>query len=149
MDQTQVSSFVPMNFPPHAWAGYWGPWIENWWIKNFSQRWFQRANGTKLHDIFGPFIPIFVPWVDLAVRQKAYPKGMVDMLKSKMRPNVLYITVSQHDLGVFKGAKGSNFPQLHNLFVLSSGGYGHVALPLLKQPEKPLVEAPSFGQSRP
>eukprot|EP00438_Fugacium_kawagutii_P033814 Skav235823 [mRNA] locus=scaffold1931:25853:27147:- [translate_table: standard] len=68
---------------------------------------------------------------------------MVDMLQSKMRPNVLYITVSQHDLGVYKGAKGSTFPQMRNLFVLSSGGYGHVALPLLKQPEKPLVEAPS------
>eukprot|EP00435_Cladocopium_sp_Y103_P051704 s1805_g16.t1 len=139
-----ITSFVPMDFPAHHWAGYNGPWIENYWIKNFTSKWFQRAEGTRLRDIFGPFIPIFVPWVDLAVIKRAYPEGMIDMLKRKMRKTVLYVTVSQHDLGVFGGAKLSTFPQsdMPNLFVFSAGGFGHVPVPLLKQPEPPLPNIP-------
>ncbi|CAL1133206.1 unnamed protein product [Cladocopium goreaui] len=139
-----ISSFVSMDFPAHHWAGYTGPWIENYWIKNFTSKWFQRAEGTRLRDVFGPFIPIFVPWVDLAVRERAYPAGMIDMLKQKMRKTVLYVTVSQHDLGVFGGAKMSTFPQsdMPNLFVFSAGGFGHIPVPLLKQPETPLPDIP-------
>eukprot|EP00438_Fugacium_kawagutii_P036597 Skav217807 [mRNA] locus=scaffold889:12292:13224:+ [translate_table: standard] len=130
-----------MDLPPHAWSGYAGPWIENHWIQNFSQRWFHRATGTKLRDIFGPFIPIFVPWVDLAVKNRGYPPGMMEMLQRGMRPDVLYVTVSQHDLGIFGGVEPP-IPHMANLLVFSAGGNGHVPIPLLKESQQPLPLIP-------
>ena len=103
------------------------------------------------------------------------------LLKTEMRKDVLYITVSQHDLGIFNGAKqgpqetahfaeenvkkdgqnrfgldirhissllsvlrNSRIPRADfaNMLVLSAGGYGHVPVPLLKQPEQPLKHYP-------
>eukprot|EP00435_Cladocopium_sp_Y103_P027323 s2255_g6.t1 len=136
-----VTKFVSMDLPPHAWSGYAGPWIENHWIQNFSQRWFHRAKGTKLRDIFGPFIPIFVPWVDLVVKNRGYPLGMMEMLRRGMRPDVLYVTVSQHDLGIF-GSVEPSIPQMANLLVFSAGGNGHVPVPLLKEVKQPLPHIP-------
>jgi hypothetical protein len=47
------------------------------------------------------------------------------------------VTVSQNDWGIV----GENeFPQWPNILVLSAGGYGHVPVPLLKQPEPLLVD---------
>ncbi|CAE7204931.1 unnamed protein product [Symbiodinium natans] len=141
-----LSYFFPANFPAHVWAGYSGPWIENHWIRNFSQRWRDRPSGSKLRDIFGPFIPIFAPFVDMAVRSHGYPAGMMEMLKKMMRKDVLYVAVSQHDLGIFKSNRNSRVTQteLPNLLIFSAGGYGHVPIPLLKQPEQLLAERP-FG----
>ena len=125
----------------HRWSGYEGPWIENYWIR-FSQRWFQRSQGVRLKDLFGPFIPIFVPWVDL-VLQGGYPYGMMEKLRRWMRRTVLYITVSQHDLGIFSSVEPPLLQaDMPNLLVLSSGGNGHVPLPLLKQLEQPLAPRP-------
>lgn len=139
-----LSHFFAPNFQPHVWAGYSGPWVENHWIWNFSQRWRSRPEGTKLRDIFGPFIPIFAPFVDLVVRQKGYPMGMMEILNKTMRKDVLYITVSQHDLGLFKSARNNRMTQaqMPNLLVLSAGGNGHVPIPLLKKPEKRLMGLP-------
>jgi len=140
-----VSKFVPMDWKPHNWAGYGGPWIENHWI-NVGKRYLaQRHKGTKLSDVFGPFIPIFVPWVDMAVKSKGYPGGLVKMLTESMRRNVLYITVSQHDSGIFEAVRNLKINRekdMPNLLVLSSGGNGHVPLPLLKQPEEAFPPTP-------
>ncbi|CAK9084216.1 unnamed protein product [Durusdinium trenchii] len=123
-----LSHFFAPNFQPHVWAGYSGPWVENHWIWNFSQRWRSRPEGTKLRDIFGPFIPIFAPFVDLVVRQKGYPMGMMEILNKTMRKDVLNNRMTQ--------------AQMPNLLVLSAGGNGHVPIPLLKKPEKRLMGLP-------
>ena len=57
--------------------------------------------GQTLSTFFGPFIPIFLPWVDRWVQGPwKYPPGMIRAVQSLMRKNVAYITVSQNDEGL-------------------------------------------------
>jgi hypothetical protein len=63
---------------------------------------------------------------------------MFAALRSAIRPGVPYITLVQHDEGLdSREQTDARLDYLHvpNLLVLSAGGYGHVAVPLLKQPE--------------
>ena len=109
---------------------------------------------TRLRDVFGPFIPIFVPFTDLwdPNGRRALPQGLMPTLLEALRPTVPYITVVQHDLGMclatceFRedcdgGGGSANRSELYrlpsNVLVLSAGGFGHVPIPLLKQPETP------------
>jgi len=120
----------------HCAAGYCGPWIENHWIHYFSRLWNERAPGTKLQDIFGPYIPILIPWVDTWVNSGYhFPGGMPEELKEILRPNALYITVAQNDEGLLARVR---YPMkdIPNVLVLSAGGYGHVPIPLLMANEK-------------
>jgi len=121
----------------HTAAGYRGPWIENVWISTFHQKWKQaRKNGQRLSDVFGPFVPLLVNWVDLFVNANPtrfrYPTNFVRDLQKVLRQDVLYVTVSQNDEGIL-GSQRENL-HLDNILVLSAGGYGHVPIPLLKQP---------------
>jgi len=123
----------------HCAAGYCGPWVENHWINYFGKLWANRKPGTQLHDIFGPYIPILVPWVDTWVNSGYhFPDGMIDAWKAKLRPNVAYITVAQNDEGLLARAS-LKMKDIPNVLVLSGGGYGHVPVPLLKASEN-LVE---------
>ena len=45
----------------HSYSSYSGPWVENVWINQFETQ-YDESDGTCARDIFGPFIPIFVPW---------------------------------------------------------------------------------------
>jgi hypothetical protein len=58
---------------------------------------------------------------------------MVQDLNTLIRPNVLYLAVSQSDNGPIDYDKGGfDLGPVHgNILVLSSGGYGHVPLPLV------------------
>jgi hypothetical protein len=97
--------------------------------------------------VFGPYIPILLPFVDLWVTGGVttvpqtngwkYPAGFVSTLLRVLRPNVPYITVSQNDEGLV-GHDEFKMSQIPNVLVLSAGGYGHVPVPLLKQAEVPL-----------
>jgi len=124
----------------HRKYGYEGPWIENRWISHFQQE--LESNNYSLPDVFGPYIPIFIPWTDLWVNltgKNTYPKDLVVAMKDLLREDVLYITVSQNADG-FVG-RCSEFSDLQSKFqitVLSAGGYGHVPIPLLMQPEIPV-----------
>jgi hypothetical protein len=60
---------------------------------------------------------------------------LVDTLKSILRPNVPYITISQNDEGIVGKYEFNSTTEIPNLFVLSAGGYGNVPIPLLKQEE--------------
>jgi hypothetical protein len=132
---------------PHTGINYNGPWIENYWISNFEPLFDDPPITTDdddknddnndnttacLSTYFGPFIPIFVPFVDhfcaMGFDNRIYPPGLMDTLLSQLRPNVPYIAVSQNDLGLYL-----NQLKLPNLLVLSAGGYGHIPIPLLKQ----------------
>lgn len=124
------------GLPTHRYRGYGGPWIENLWIERFS---------PLPQEAFGAFVPIFVQWVDYYHVQKYHrakaPSLRLGLIKlsSLMRPDIPYITVSQHDHGILNPILKREDKQaalrLTNLLVLSSGGNGHVPIPLLKQPE--------------
>ena len=131
------------NHKPHRAVGYRGPWIENRWISHFQQE-LESKNYSDISDVFGPYIPIFIPWTDIWVKNRhTYPKDLVSAMKDLLRENVLYITINQNADG-FVG-RCTEFNDLQSKFsitVLSAGGYGHVPIPLLKQPEKTLQKIP-------
>lgn len=104
------------HIPPHEYAGYSGPWVENIWIKNFEH---------LPVEAFGGMIPLFFNWVDGQLKDQM--NMMISVLTPVIRPNVLYVTVSQSDESIHK------LMILHpNILVLSAGGFGHVPLPLIK-----------------
>jgi hypothetical protein len=112
--------------PVHEYAGYEGPWIENRFIHHFSK--------LPLSSFRG-FIPIFMQFIDTEIREGL--RNMNAVLNDVLRPNVLYLAVSQGDAGL--GMIGNNHP---NILVLSAGGYGHISIPLIKGelPVAPLPE---------
>jgi hypothetical protein len=124
------------NHTFHSATGFSGPWIENQFITHFETLYDSQHETSCIHQHFGPYIPIFLPWVDHLIQNKYYyPDGMVETLLSVLRPNVPYITVSQNARGL-KGKAGISIRKsIPNLLVLSAGGHGHVPIPLLKQDE--------------
>jgi hypothetical protein len=108
--------------PPHQYGGYNGPWIENVFIKHFADKPLSYFNGL---------IPIFIQWIDNQLLPEGYGEKYLrfigNELKRLLRPDVIYFTVSQGDIGLtFIG------PENPNLLVMSAGGYGHVPFPLIK-----------------
>lgn len=117
----------------HSYAGYHGPWIENHWMSHFRSLWSdeKQRSGDKarLSTVFGPFIPIFFPFVDCWIKHHNHNEdGLARALKDVLRPDVAYITVSQSDSGL-------DLPFMQNVVVLSAGGYGNVPVPLLAGPK--------------
>lgn len=122
--QAAVQPFLAKN-PVHSYAGYDGPWIENLWIAHFQH---------KPLSFFRGLIPLFVNWIDSEI-VKDLPR-LIAALRGVLRSDVAYITVSQGDAGLHEAA--AHFP---NVLTLSAGGFGHVALPLVKG-ELPLSAPP-------
>ena len=135
----------PPQHRPHGDAsGFHGPWIENEWITR-SRQLLRDACITstclmprrkRLRHLFGPFIPLLLTWVDSWVAGFRYPPGFVDTLLRVLRPNVAYVTVSQNDEGLV-GKCELPMARIPNVLVLSSGGYGHVPVPLYHRAETP------------
>ena len=96
---------------------------------------------------FGGLVPIFAQWVDNGFRARDWHSNgevLINMAKL-LRPDVGYITVSQHDKGVIHSLAGvadkvgfavlqEAKKALSNVLIMSAGGAGHIPLPLLKQP---------------
>lgn len=130
-------------------AGFCGTQVEDMWIAEFGARAglnhrLGQSNATAptgpLRATFGPFVPLFLPW---NVLERAawgsggrYPRGLVEAVARALRPDVMYVTVSQSDQGLFGETKLAG--QLSNVLVLSAGGFGHVPLPLLQKPLRAL-----------
>ena len=130
----------------HSHAGYGGPWIENRWITHFETIYQANKNKTACaSEIFGPFIPIFIPWTDHWVKNKGQYQNLLNRLSDVLRPNVPYITVSQNAQGI-PGGYNFDLNQFPNLLVLSAGGYGHIPIPLLKQVEKKMNQERTISQ---
>ena len=131
----------------HCWDHYCGPWMENYWIEHFLSTWEKRGpamdSKKRLADVFGPFIPIFMPYNELLWADELEYDNMVLTLRKSIRPHVAYITVVLRDRGLvsIQGKRENReamkriMENIPNVMVLSSGGYGHVPIPLLKQPE--------------
>jgi hypothetical protein len=79
---------------PHSAGGYRGPWIENLFIKHFMGRPLSYFNGL---------IPLFIQFVDIHVASfqnpinESIPKhaNVPQLIAALLRPNVLYLAVSQ------------------------------------------------------
>lgn len=114
------------NLAPHEFGHFYGPWLENAWI----DRW--RGEGGAA---FGGRVPVFAQWTDAVFLRgtddatDAVIAASVKALKAAMRPDVAYVTVSQHDEGL--RVLDAGLADLKQLLVLSAGGAGDVALPLV------------------
>eukprot|EP00539_Tryblionella_compressa_P005731 CAMPEP_0178768458 /NCGR_PEP_ID=MMETSP0744-20121128/20255_1 /TAXON_ID=913974 /ORGANISM="Nitzschia punctata, Strain CCMP561" /LENGTH=373 /DNA_ID=CAMNT_0020424541 /DNA_START=206 /DNA_END=1327 /DNA_ORIENTATION=+ len=132
------------HIPFHTNADYSGPWVENVWAMHFQPS-ADSLNNTSFYNMFGPYIPLFIPWTDIWVQKPfgKYPKALYEGLKEVLRHDVIYITVSQNDDGL--PGDTDLFQQLqneYNIVIMSAGGYGHVPIPLLKQPEEVQAKIP-------
>ena len=144
--------------PLSKYAGYGGPWIENHFIKHFLGKeeaaapekrsarvmTVETASGAGSLQAFYPLVPLFVQWTDGAFGRDTATHGpqkelMQSRLVGLLRNDVLYIALSQHD----RGEPASGIPCSHygNVVVLSGGGWGSVAIPLIKGFEVPLEAA--------
>jgi hypothetical protein len=114
--------------PVHDYANYQGPWIENIFISRYLDSSVYRFNGL---------IPLFIQWIDNQILRRHYFDDINNELRQILRPNVLYLAVSQGDIGL--GKIGVSLP---NILVLSAGGFGHVPIPLIRGeiPWKPLPD---------
>ncbi len=99
--------------------GFTGPWIDNIFIDTYLHK--------PLHHFRG-IIPIFIPWHDWRNREKEYWVYIQEVLDLNLRPNVLYMTLTWADLGIYPMDARHK-----NIFMFSSGGYGHVVCPELKK----------------
>lgn len=114
-----------------CYKGYCGPWVEDLWAALFSWR-----------DVgeFGPFVPLFIPWLALWTRGRRQYFHFVRLVSSFLKPEFVYVTLSQNDDGV-EGRDGQWLPQ--NLFIVSSGGKGHVPFPLFSGELRPILTSPA------
>ena len=114
------------NIKGHCWANYCGPWIEEVWLSTF-------CCNRSLND-FGPFIPLFISWLNiykLTLNSNSYRRDL-EKVFSYLNPNYLYITVVQSSLGIESGSnKWDKIPP--NLLILSPAGRGHIPIPHLKE----------------
>lgn len=125
----------------HEYAGYEGPWIENIFIKKFMSMPLHRFNGL---------IPIFIQWIDGQILRGRVFNNMLSALNSVLRKNVLYLAISQGDVGL--GKIGVAHP---NILVMAAGGFGHITIPLVKseievqpQPAEFVNDIAFFGNTR-
>ena len=107
----------------------------------------RTSPSAKLSSVFGAFVPLLVPWTDIwegfsevnktvlsRGKQRGYPPGMLAALKQVLRSDVPYLTLSRNDEGWLPNSTENAFSaaaDFPNVLVMSSGGMGHVALPLL------------------
>lgn len=108
---------------PHCHSGFGGPWLENAWIDTFG--------GDNL-TAFYPLVPLFVQSTDICVSGDAKLTQSLADFFAHLRPDVLYVTVTQHDEGLCFLPDAAAFCAARNVLILSAGGWGHVALPLVK-----------------
>jgi hypothetical protein len=74
------------SMPVHSYANYDGPWVENWFILKYSK---------KPLSYFRGFVPIFVQWIDTQILRGRHFDNLLATLSGVLRPNVVYIAVSQ------------------------------------------------------
>ena len=118
--------------PPitHTYKDYSGPWVEHHFYRTF-------CCNRSLED-FGPFIPIFVPWLDITAVRSYLFKEMYSTITSNLLPNALYITVTQDDNGIESHLRSiEDLPQ--NLLILSGSGYGNIPI-LMNHFERDLID---------
>ena len=129
-----------------AWGRLSGPTLHNDWFVRMSRG---RASSAQLKEVFGPFVPLLVTWTNLLVLKDAfhYPNGFVGVLEAVLRQDVPYVTVSQNDEGI-SGECELLMADLPNILVFSSGGYGHLPVPLYHRAEQPRGPHTPFAERK-
>lgn len=108
-----------------------GPFLEVEFIKRLQ---------SKPLSYFSPFIPLFIPWFSIykTVEATLYA-SIVDNILKLLKPEFLYLILSESDFGfISRFAFLSKLPP--NIFILSSSGMGHVAIPWIQCSHKPIVQ---------
>eukprot|EP00667_Euglena_gracilis_P013154 EG_transcript_13554 len=143
----------PPGHRPHQYI-FEGPWVENLWIdrarelnsSRFRPPRFGPWTPLPLSAVFGPFIPLLLTWVDTWVAHGRYPPDFLPALRSVLRRDVPYVTVSQHDEGI-TGRCELLLSEYPNILVFSAGGYGHIPIPLFMQ-NQPLSNTKPMEERR-
>ena len=115
----------------HSAAGYSGPWIENLFIKKFL---------SYPLSSFSGMIPLFIQWTDIHVHHFQHNLSYVSSIDSKLSLKDIFTNISKllHDdiiyIAVSQDSQGINILNKlkPNILSISSGGYGHIAIPLIK-----------------
>lgn len=130
--------------PHHSYHGYFGPRIENHWINYFLSK--LELSNYNLEEYFpGGVIPLFIQWVDCG--HKKMTSEINHTLATLIRPDYLYVTVSQGAEGLYLWKHYNAYPE--NVFVFSAGGHGHTPIPLLNgEKMSVLAECGGFNQTK-
>ena len=137
--QLAVNKFMGENIKRgyHCSEGFCGPWIEDKWIETFMSTWQNRSSGKdstkRLAEVFGPYIPIFMPYNDLVAADVFEYAKMIDTLRKSLRPDVAYITLVSRAAGLVGGDAAlldreydrmlNAVKAIPNVVVLSTGAY--------------------------
>jgi hypothetical protein len=117
------------GLPMHSYANWRGPWIENEWI---------AAAACADFRAFYPLVPLFVQLTDACVMRSRMPsveRALLGLVRG-LRRDVVYVIVAQDDSGLCFLPPEEDCAA-RNILVLSSGGWGNVALPLIRSETAP------------
>ena len=117
------------GLPMHNYAGWRGPWIENEWI---------AAAACTDFSAYYPLVPLFVQTTDVCVMRDRMPsveRALLELVRG-LRRDVVYVLVTQDDSGVCFLPPEEDCAA-RNILVLSAGGWGNVALPLIRSETTP------------
>ena len=124
-------SCPPHNYQPLRQSATEGEWMESAWIRIFTRKIADAGDVTAVFP--GGVVPLFIGWVDCHVAgNKTSDVELVQDLTNLLKPDILYVTVSQADAGIIPQRFSIHKPfHFKNIFVFSGGGYGHAPIPLL------------------
>lgn len=111
----KINKSIRNRFRQHSWMGYNGPWIEDLWMDMRNEPF----------ETFGPFVPLFVPWVGMWIINMGYYMMQYRRILALLQPDFLYVTVNFNDDGV-DGRDRSKTLLPPNVLVISGGGNGHI-----------------------
>jgi hypothetical protein len=115
---SEIRKFIPSSFPPHCLVPPCDPWAEDIW----------ETKKSLPFSEFGPFIPLFVPWLLVWRERKTFDYWKaIEQIFGLLLPKYIYVTLSQSDDGL-EGRDESNPFVPRNVLVLSQGGKGHIPL---------------------
>ena len=111
------------GLPMLQYAGWRGPWVENAWL---------AAAACADYRAFYPLVPLFVQVSDhvFSPSRAAMDRALLELVRT-LRRDVIYLLVTEDDQGL--GFLPSDEDcAARNILVLNSGGWGNVALPLIR-----------------
>ena len=111
----KIREILPKKMKQHCWVRFCGPWLEDIWMD---------MEKDDFH-IFGPFVPLFVPWVKMWIKNQTTYIGLRDQILSLLSKDYFYITLCTNSAGIEGRDEDHNiFPD--NLLIISGGGRGHI-----------------------
>lgn len=113
----EIQKIIPKKMSHHCWSGFCGPWLEDIWNK---------MENEDFH-IFGPFIPLFVPWSEMWITNSTLYINWRNKIIELLQKDYFYITLSSNSAGI-EGRDEQRRILPDNLLIISSGGRGHIPI---------------------